>query len=642
MGAASEKQFLQFSKSMSHKNKLNPGRKPKPLRTVDIDLQSALGDAPHIYLSYGLDHAVAYLRQLPKKHKGLRLPPLAERVALLGKVAKRTDPKAALELAEKAMALADDCVEAWLLSGSLYDGFGRKSEATAAMLRVIGAQHAKPMQRLTAASWLARLGQHEIALREAAAAFVALGQPLTSIPALLHIAQRTAEWALLDELTTRLREGYASGRGSEIIEEPRDHLLWCSDLATNIEVTRRWSARMMPRGFQAAPPVPEAPQGRRLRVGYLSSDFRNHPTARLINGLFRQHDKNKFELFMYCSGWDDGSELRKQVCAHFEHIHLVSTLTELAAAELMRSHKLDILVEINGPTRANRMGILAHRPAPVQIDYLAFPGSVGGRVVDYIIGDDYTIPDRMESLYPEKIIRIPHTYQVNDYAARPPLEKRSRTELEMPDGDVLILGMFNNINKVHGEVWDAWMRILSAVPNALLWTLNHGHAALKNIALRAMAHGIDPNRIIVGPGVTQDEHLLRMQACDLMLDPWPYGGHTTTSDALFAGVPVITLEGSNFAGRVSGGLLTAAGLASLVRPDVESYVQEAIRLLQNPEDLAKIKQYMRDNIMDSPVFDTTNRARAIEAAYLAAFERAEKSLPPEHIRIDPSRMSTTD
>lgn len=465
-------------------------------------------------------------------------------------------------------------------------------------------------------------------------AFDALHQPLYAIPAVLHIAQRTADWAFLDELTSRLRVVYKGGRGREIVEEPRDHLLWCKDEAINIQVARRWSQRLLPHPPLIASPKLEPLNGRRLRVGYLSSDFREHPGARLINGLFRHHDKNKFELFMYCSGWDDGSEIRKQICSHFEHIHHVSELSDRDAAKLMRSNKLDILVERNGPTRANRMGILAYRPAPVQIHYLAFPGSVGGGSVDYIIGDDYTVPEGTENLYPEKIIRIPHTYQVNDYAARPRLEKRTRAELDLPDGDVLIIGMFNNIDKVHNEVWDVWMEILKAVPKAMLWTLNHGPVALRNMAMAALARGIDPNRIIIGPGVKQEEHLLRLQACDLMLDPWPYGGHTTTGDALFAGVPVITLKGENFAGRVSGGLLRAAGLEELVMPDIATYVQTAINLLLDQNELKRIKKYLCEQLINMPIFDAAGRTRDIEAAYMVAFDRAAKSMAPEHIRIN--------
>lgn len=614
-----------------------------PIHTHSIshppDLQSLLGESPYIYQRYGIDHAVEYLRQLVKQG-AKNLPPLAERIAILGRVANKTDPRAALELAEKALELSDKSVEAWLLAGAVYDRLGRKSESTAALYRAIESDLATPDQKLSAASMLVRQGHHEIALAKAKVAFDALGSPLRVIPTLLHIAQRTADWNWVDELTDKLHKAYSEGKKNEVIEEPRDHLLWCSDEATNIQVTRQWYERVLPCPAEISMPVPNPLKGRRLRVGYLSSDFREHPTSRLLNGLLRNHDRSNFELFMYCSGWDDGSVLRKKIERQFDHIHAVAMLDDKTAAELIQSHSIDVLVELNGPTRANRMGILNYRPAPVQIGYLGFPGSVGGGV-DYIIGDDYTVPEGREIFYPEKIIRIPYTYQVNDYAARPTLAKLSRAELEMPDGDVVILGMFNNIDKVNNEVWDAWMRILNAVPNALLWTLNHGQTALRNMALAAIARGVDPNRIIVGPSMKQDEHLARMQACDLMLDPWPYGGHTTTSDALFSGVPVITLEGTNFAGRVSGGLLRAAGLEDLIAPGIEAYIQKTTNLLRDPNELKKIKQHLRDTVINSPLFDAEGRTRNIETAYISAFERAENGLTPKHIRVNPLPKNKT-
>ncbi len=596
------------------------------------DLRDLLGEAPEVFQQFGIEHAVEYLRQYVK-HGKKYAPSLAERIALLGRAAQKTNPKTALELAEKAIEISADCVEALLLAANTQDQLGRQAQSAALALRVVRSPEVKPDQVLSAANMLVRFGYEDIALSAAKQAFNSLSQPLHHIPALLYIAQRTADWALLKNLTDRLREAYASDQSQEVIEEPRDHLLWCSDLSTNMLVVQKWSERMLPLPSGIYPCKPQPLAGRRLRLGYLSSDFREHPTSRLIQGLLRNHDHDRFELFMYCSGWDDGSVLRKDIESHFEHIHSVSTLDDQTAAKLIKSHSIDVLIELNGPTRANRMGILGYRPAPVQIGYLGFPGSVGGRVVDYIVGDAYTVPDGQEALYREKIIRISHTYQVNDYLARKPLLELTRKQIDLPEGDVLILGMFNAIDKIHEEVWQTWMRILKAVPNAMLWTLNFGQTTLQHVAAAAIAEGINPNRIIIAPPMSQEEHLARMQGCDLMLDPWPYGGHTTTSDALFAGVPVITLEGKNFAGRVSGGLLRAAGLELLVQPNLNAYVSKAVELLRNPDELLKIKQHLQNTIMHSPVFDAVGRANDLEEAYLLAFEKAEKGIAPEHIFI---------
>lgn len=336
---------------------------------------------------------------------------------------------------------------------------------------------------------------------------------------------------------------------------------------------------------------------------------------------------------MYCSGWDDGSALRRELEAHFSHVHRVAQLSDAAAAELIRSHGIDVLVDLNGPTRAHRMGILVRRPAPVQIHYLGWPGSTGGRGIDYLIADDYVIPPGREQDYPERLIRLVPTYQVNGYGQRAPAPLRS--DFGLPEYGP-VLGAFNQIRKVGATVWVTWMRILSAVPEATLWLLDPGPLARRHIAGFTAGRGIDPKRIVVAPPTGQVAHLARLQCCDLMLDPWPYGGHTTTSDALHAGVPVIALEGTNFASRVSGSLLRAAGLSALVRPDRDAYVRTAVDLLRHPEKLARVRRFIAEEVAGSPLFDMASRARQLEYAYRFACERAISGLPPTNINFTPA------
>ena len=497
--------------------------------------------------------------------------------------------------------------------------------------RVVTGHGAMPQQVLEAANLLVRLGDQELALERAARAYQAMGQPLDYTATLLYIAQVTAAWPLVDQLTAQLRQGYADGQIEKINESPRTHLLWCDDEALNLKVLDLWSRRNLPDPILPAPKARPL-EGRRLRVGYLSSDFREHPTARLILGVLRHHDRSQVELFMYCSGWNDGSPLRKEVEAQFEHIHSVATLSDEAAANLIRSHYIDVLVELNGPTRANRMGILRYRPAPVQIDYLGWPGSVGGRLVDYIIGDDQTIPPGAEHLYPEKVIRLSVTYQANDHASFRRAPRPSRKEVGLPeDPSLQILGMFNAINKIHQEVWDTWMAILRAAPNAMLWILDPGPVARKAIASASQKAGVPVSRILASPKLPQGQHLARVQCCDLMLDPWPYGGHTSTADALFSGVPVLTMEGRNFASRVSPGLLRGAGFGDLVCTTPEAYARRAVELLNNPNALARMRARLLQDIQTSPVFDARERARQLEQAYRVAVERAAQGIPFQDI-----------
>lgn len=550
--------------------------------------------------------------------------------ALAGALAG-SDPRLALALCEGALASTEASVGARLLAGSMQDKLGQRVAAKASMKAVVESPSATPLQVIRASNLLVRLGEQALAASRAVDAFNALGRPLEHAATLLYIAQVTADWSLVEQLTEQLRQGYADGQLELINESPRTHLLWCDDETLNLQVLKLWSKNNL-RIFRDTVPAAKPPQGRRLRVGYLSSDFREHPTSRLILGVLRHHDRAQVELFMYCSGWDDGSTLRKEVVEQFDHVHSVAALNDEAAAALIRSHQIDVLVELNGPTRAHRMGILGHRPAPVQIDYLGWPGSVGGRVVDYVVGDIHTVPEGAEEFYPEKVIRLDHTYQANDHAAqrRPP--KPGRREVGLPeDPDICVLGMFNAINKVHQQVWDTWMQIMQRAPHTILWMLDPGPLARKAIARAAKAAGVSTSRIIASPKLPQMAHLARLQCCDLMLDPWPYGGHTSTADALFAAVPVLAMQGRNFASRVSPGLLRAAGLEMLICSTPQEYMERALGLVQSPAELQRLHARLRESVVASPLFDSATRARQLEAAYRAAVERSAAGLPPIHL-----------
>lgn len=575
----------------------------------------------------------AALAGLQDRYSAGELAPLswAQCLLRLGSAAAAAHPEAALGVLAPLLGAPVPPVAAVLLAGLLYDKLGRRTDALAAVRAVVAAPQASPLQVLQAANLLVRLGEQGLALASAVRAFEAMGRPLEHAGTLLYIAQVTAQWPLVEQLTAQLRAGHASGLTERLNEGPRTHVLWCDDEAVNLRVLGHWS-RQQVRAPQVVPPQARPPRGRRLRVGYLSSDFREHPTARLVLGVLRHHNRQAVELFMYCSGWDDGSPLRKAVVAQFEHVHAVAALSDEAAAALMRSHQIDVLVELNGPTRAHRMGILGHRPAPVQVAYLGWPGSVGGRVVDYVVGDAHTVPEGAEQHYPEKVIRLHPTYQANDHAAQPRAPQPTRRAVGLPDDpSLVILGMFNAINKVHQVVWDAWMQILRAAPHTLLWMLDPGAVARQAIAHAAEAAGVAVSRIIAAPKLPQAAHLARLQCCDLMLDPWPYGGHTSTADALFAGVPVLALEGNNFASRVSPGLLRAAGLHDLVCRTPEAYVSRAWRLLHHPGELRALQDQLRNAVPNSPVFDSAARARQLEQAFRVAVERVAQGLPPTHI-----------
>lgn len=616
--------------------KLGPTSRTSPRPeggAVTVPVATILGSSPTILLERGLSDALVEVMRLTALKPILPIS-LADRLLLLAKSVVTRHPKRAMEVCDHILALEKPPVEALLIVGSVQDRLGERQACQATMRSVLASERAQPVERLRAANLLVRFGEQELALNAARAAFEAMGRPLEHAATLLYIAQVTADWPLVDQLTAQLRQGYADGQIDKINESPRTHLLWCDDEALNLKVLDLWSRRNLPDPIMPAPKARPV-EGRRLRIGYLSSDFREHPTARLILGVLRHHDRSQVELFMYCSGWNDGSVLRKQIEAQFEHIHSVATLSDEAAADLIRSHDVDVLVELNGPTRAHRMGILRHRPAPVQIDYLGWPGSVGGRVVDFIVADDQTIPDGAEKQYPEKIIRLHPTYQANDHASFSRAPKPSRKDVGLPeDPSVQILGMFNAINKVHQQVWDTWMAILRAAPNAMLWILDPGPVARKAIARAAQSAGVSVSRILASPKLPQAQHLARIQCCDLMLDPWPYGGHTSTADALFAGVPVLAMEGENFASRVSPSLLRIAGLEDLVCGSVPAYVGRAVTLLENQAALTSLRSYLLSTFRDEQRFQAQSMARQLESVFSIAVERAAQGLPAVHITIN--------
>ena len=583
----------------------------------------------------GADAAARWLERAHAQgqHQPLTLAQMREQLA---RAVSNSHPQAALTLLEPLLAEPLPSAGALLTAGLLQDKLGQRKQSRETLRRLLAHADTTPRQVIQGANLLVRLGDQALALDAAKRAFVQLGEPLTEASTMLYIAQVTADWSLVDRLTAQMRQGYAGGQLATLNESPRTHLLWCDDEAINLQVLAHWSRHHL------APPRGPAPAvaplaGRRLRVGYLSSDFREHPTARLILGVLRHHDRSKVEVFMYCSGWDDGSELRKSVEACCDHVHSVASLSDSEAADLMRSHGIDVLVELNGPTRAHRMGILSHRPAPVQIDYLGWPGSVGGRVVDYVVGDPYTVPAGAEKAYPERVIRLFPTYQANDHAAQRLLPRPPRQAVGLPeDPSVRILGMFNAINKVHQSVWDTWMRIMAQTDRTVLWMLDPGEAARRHVLRAAETAGLARERLVFAPRIAPKAHQARLQCCDLILDPWPYGGHTSTADALYAGVPVLALEGQNFAARVSASLIRAAGFQSLVVQSPEEYVRRAVALLETPGALAALGSQVRDQARRSEVFHSAERARQLEAAFLVAVERAAQGLPA--VNINTRRM----
>lgn len=600
------------------------------MKDINKKISLILEQVLSIYSKDSLSDALSFVDSSLEKDVAQRSELLALVLNNFAKSIYFQDPASVIEILLKSIQYNNNLISSWLLLGVVYDQFGKHQLSKEALLRVVESEISLPREKIEASNLLVRLGLDSLAHEVSKKAYYQLEDKSQDIEAVIYIALKVADWDFVDEITKEISQAYARGEFAKVGESPRTNLLWCANEEYNINVVWNWSRKTFPILSDAKRISPKQLGKRKIKVAYLSSDFREHPTARLINGLLRNHDKSKFELYMYCSGWEDGSAMRKEVISHFDFVYSVTNMSDVEASELIKNHEIDILVELNGPTRANRMGVLTHKPAPIQIDYIGWPGSIGGRMVDYIVGDCYTVPNNIMSKYPEKVIRINDIYQINDYACMKLPSAPTKAEVNLPK-DVLVLGMFNAINKVRNEVWNTWMKIMQRVPNSVLWLLEPGEVARRFILQKSSKMGIDTKRIIIAPKATQEEHLARIQLCDLMLDPWPYGGHTSTSDALFVGVPVVAMQGENFAGRVSGGLLKAANLEMLICQNVKDYIEKTVELLQDKNKLVTLKQIIKTQVPKSNIFDATSKTRELERAYETIIDRAINNLPSLNI-----------
>ena len=369
----------------------------------------------------------------------------------------------------------------------------------------------------------------------------------------------------------------------------------------------------------------------RIRIAYLSADFHQHATAHLMAGLFEHHDRARFEVSAWSFGQDEESPMRTRLRNAFEHFHEVRDKSDTEVARLLREAEIDIAIDLKGPTREARLGIFAARPTPVQAQYLGYPGTVGVDFIDYIIADAIVAPFESQAGFTEKIVHLPHSYQVNDdkrpIAPNPP----SRAQAGLGDGFVFCA--FNGAWKITPEFFAIWMRLLAAVPGSQLWLIQDNPSATANLRREAAARDIDPSRLVFAPHMGHDEHLARHALADLFLDNLPCNAHTTASDALWAGLPVITCRGDSFSGRVAASLLTAIGLPELVTENAADYEALALELARNPERLRAIRTTLAANRRTEPLFDTGRFTRAIETVYVRMTEIAQAGEPPQSFAV---------
>ncbi len=523
-------------------------------------------------------------------------------------------PLAYTALADAAAVAADD--PAVLMSlGAVCIDLGRPAEASECLRRAIAGGED------TGAAW-DNLG---LALRdlgdfsEAARAFeraVTLDPALTV--ALSNLVKTLRDICRWDEAEAREREllGRLAHDGDDPGCGPFSVALQTTP-AQQLRIARAFSRARLP---AVAAPAVIAERGSRLRIGYLSCDLHDHATARLMAGLFERHDRARFAVHAYSYGPDDGSPLRRRLTAAIEHWTEVGAIGDADCAERIRADAIDVLVDLKGHTGGARLGILAHRPAPVQLHYLGFPGTLGYDGVDGLVADALLVPPGADADYHERVWRLPRCYQVNDdRRALPPATPRAA--LGLPD-DALVLACFNQTYKLTRAFFATWLEALQAAGDALLWLYVPQPAAQEHLRAEAVRAGIDPARLRFAPRVAQTEHIARLAAADLALDTLPYGAHTTGSDALWAGVPLLSCRGTTFAGRVGASLLDAAGLPELAADSLAAYRSTLVALATDRERLRGYRAYLGRERRRLPLFDTEGFTRDFERLLGTAYDAA--------------------
>jgi predicted O-linked N-acetylglucosamine transferase (SPINDLY family)/2-polyprenyl-3-methyl-5-hydroxy-6-metoxy-1,4-benzoquinol methylase len=447
----------------------------------------------------------------------------------------------------------------------------------------------------------------------------------------LVAARFTCDWEWIGYLQQKIKACYAQGDFDSPQEFPLTHLTWCNDEATNLAVTRAYVRRMVNAHTIVAHPKTST-RGSRIRVGYLSCDFRNHATMHLMAGLLQAHDAQRFEIFAYDYTVADNSEYRQRFLSAIEHHRDIQHMDDVQAAQIIADDALDLLIDLKVYTGGGRPAILSQRPARLQAAYLGYPGSAACEDIDYIISDRFVTPDSSAPYYSEKFCRLPHSYQCNDTQRFSPSPSARREDHNLPD-DKIIFAAFNQSYKIDPDSFGVWLDILRQVDNSVLWLLGQSEAAKTHLSAHAQKHGIAQDRIVFAPFAAPHEHLTRLQLADAVLDTLICNGHTTTSDALWVGVPVITCRGHHFASRVSESLLNAIELPELVAQDKPHMIALAKRFANDSAYRNDVRARLQANKLSAPLFDTLRFTRNFERAIEMMVELSHQGSAPHNIDV---------
>jgi predicted O-linked N-acetylglucosamine transferase (SPINDLY family) len=536
----------------------------------------------------------------------------------------------ALAAYDKALALRPDLDSAWVGRGHVYLGLRRHDEALAAYDGALALKSDSAEALLGLGIVHTELGRHDEALNAYRKLF-AIDPDCDFVKGyLLHAKMLCCDWGGLAELYESIKADMRGGGnaaepfGFQAISNSEEELLVCA---------QTFAAEKFPPPNIRLSGAKHASRSK-IRIGYLAGEFRQQATSVLMTQLFELHDKARFEIVAFDNGWDDGSELRARMNEAFDEIIPIARIDDLKAATAVKDKEIDILVNLNGYFGLGRQGVFAYKPSPIQVNYLGFPGTLGVDYMDYLIADRTVIPETSRQYYSEKIAYLPNSYQANDRKRRISDRNFTREELGLP-GSGFVFCCFNKNYKIAPATFDGWMRILKKVEGSILWLIADTSAAADNLRREAAARGVGAERLVFAPRMPLADHLARHRLADLFLDTLPYNAHTTGSDALWAGLPILTCVGPTFPGRVGASLLGATGLPELVVHAQDDYEAAAVELATDRAQLGNIRQKLADSRMTAPLFDTPLFTKHIEAAYTAFYERYRAGLPPDHVYVSP-------
>jgi predicted O-linked N-acetylglucosamine transferase (SPINDLY family) len=457
-----------------------------------------------------------------------------------------------------------------------------------------------------------------------------------NLQAMAHLSyekRHVCDWADLDDDVARLEQTLATApAGLARLASAFSLLSLPLDPALQLAAARG-EALAATIGARELPPLSaterDARAARRPRIGMLSYDFHEHPVAQLIVEMIERIDRGLFDVVLYSTGRDDGSAVRRRLIAAADAFVDLRGSGDAQAAERIRADGIDLLVDLQGHTRGHRNAILARRRAPVQVAYLGYPGSTGAPYIDYLVGDPLVTPVQLDHLYSEKLAQMPLTFQPNG-RWRPLPQPMSRTAAGLPD-EGFVLCAFNHTYKILPEAFDAWCGVMRELPGSVLWLKETNGQLHDNVRRHAESRGVDGGRVVFAKAVPYAEHFSRLALADVFVDTWPYNAHTTAADALWAGVPVVTLHGNGFASRVAASVLTAAGMPELAFERIEDYQLAILALAREPQVLAEYREHLTLRRLELPLFDCELYTREFEALFMRMWKRWVAGQAPEHL-----------